>query len=272
MDVGVGVSSEDLRVIAVKVASEAAALLRDYACTEGIGARVRGETVRADMLSEDYIIDALRAEGVRARIVTEERPPEGDGSLSVIIDPLDGSSNYVNCIPWASVSIAFALRRAGSIGDVLAGAVAPVFHGYAFSFARGHGCFHGGHRIRDPIQAKFIAVYAESNDAVDVLGRIVSGFRGFKVRSLGSAALELAYTVYGRVSLFVDARSRLRNVDVAAALGGLHECGGFYSRLNGEPVPFSSEEVIRIGSLVASRSPEYHSRAVMLASASDAPA
>lgn len=243
---------EDLRRVAVRISSEAAGLLRDHACDPEYARGVGGETIVADRLSEDYIIDALRNENLRVRGISEERGYFGDGDLVVIIDPLDGSSNYLNCISWASVSIAFAIGN--RLSDVIAGAVAPVFFGNPLSFSRGGGCYDGGVRVRiSKPNSNMVFAYAE--DPV-VASRLIAFTRrlgpNIKIRGLGSAALEIAYVALGRVLLFVDARSRLRNVDVAASVGMLRECGGEAFNSRGEPLESSFDKVEVVGDVIAS--------------------
>lgn len=243
---------EDLRRVAVRISGETAALLRDHACSQEYTRGVGGETIVADKLAEDYIIDSLRGEGLRVRGVSEEKGHFGDGDLVVVIDPLDGSTNYSNCISWASVSIAFALGN--RLSDVIAGSVAPVFFGNPLSFSKGHGCYEGGVRVREAKRnTRMVFAYAE--DPV-VASRLVEFIRGLgdnvKIRGLGSAALEIAYVALGRALLFVDARSRLRNVDVAASVGMVRECGGEVYDSRGEPLEASLDEVVAVGDVVAS--------------------
>ncbi|MEM1685905.1 MAG: inositol monophosphatase family protein [Acidilobaceae archaeon] len=243
---------EDLRRVAVKIAEETAGLLRDYACTSEYMANVRGETIVADKIAEDYIIDALRGENLRVKGISEERGFFGDGDLITIIDPLDGSSNYSHCISWASVSLAFSLDF--NLSSVIAGAVAPVFYGNTFSFSRGKGCYHGGSpamRFKDN-KCLIFAYVEDPAIASTILDFIKSDMRDCKIRSLGSAALEICYTAIGASKLFIDARMRLRNVDVAAALGFIRECGGEAFNSRGEPLDSTITRVEVVGDVIAS--------------------
>ncbi len=244
----------ELRKILVRAASETAALLRDNACDPRMVESIRGETTRADLIAEEYAVDLLKSMGLRARIIGEEGGIYGEGDLVVIIDPLDGSVNYLNCIPWASVSIAVAPKDASSFNEILAGAVAPIFTGYTLSFERGGGCYEGGSRIAGAYKPykRMLAVYAEHPDALYSIARVIESIGGFKVRSLGSAALELAYTAVGRITLFLDVRSKLRNVDIAAAAGMLAECGGILLGPEGGWPPLRLDRIDRVGSVAAS--------------------
>ncbi|MFN4046151.1 MAG: inositol monophosphatase family protein [Acidilobaceae archaeon] len=243
---------EDLRRIAVRVAGEAAGLLRDYACDSRYARKVKGETIVADKIAEDYILDALRGENLKVRGVSEEKGPFGDEGLFAVIDPLDGSTNYTNCISWASVSIAFALGN--TMESLVAGAVAPVFYGNTFSFSRGGGCYYGGRRLTKPKTVPRL-VFAYTEDPVKAQ-KLINAVKHIepevKIRGLGSAALEICYVAAGKAMLFADLRSRLRNVDIAAAVGFLRECGGEAYNLRSAILNPGLENIEVVGDVVAS--------------------
>lgn len=242
------IARAELRRIAKRTAEQASALLRELACDERYTARIGGERIVADIVAEEYIIESLEREGLSIRGISEERGSFGDGELRVIIDPLDGSTNYSACIPLASVSIAFA--DGPMLSNVIAGAVAPVFRGETFSFAKGEGCFLGEERMKRRSSEIAFMYIEDPVIAYAALNKFWEVFPSGKVRSLGSAALEICYVASG-AALFVDARERLRNVDVAAALGILRECGGEALGPAG-PVEHTVERVSVIGDIVAS--------------------
>ncbi len=243
--------SEELRRILVKVSGEAAGLLRDIACTTEASTRVGEETFKADLISEEYIMDALKREGINGRFVSEERGVIVDkGDYTILIDPLDGSRNYANCIPWSSVSIAIADSKGRSLADVIAGVVTPVFYGDPVSFSS-NGCYMGATRISPPQESeKFIYVYVEHPEAAVLLAEIIGILgRGFKVRSLGSAALEITYVSIGRGKAFIDLRPKLRNIDVAAAIGLARTCGGKTTGPGGAIREIPIDKIVRLDTL-----------------------
>jgi len=249
---------EELRRAIARIAGEAAGLLRDLSCDEAYTRRERGETIRADLESEEYVIDALKSEGFGGTLVTEERGLVrlGGSGPVFVLDPLDGSTNYASCIPWASVSLAAAPPGARRLSEVVAGAVAPVFYGEIISFSRGSGCRLGEAPIGGPASgSRMLYVYVEHPEAAMGLARITRSLGGLKVRSLGSAALEMAYTAIGRGYAFVDLRSKLRNVDTAAALGMTIECGGSALGPGGAPLDAGLDGVERVGSVISSHDP-----------------
>jgi len=249
-----GWDPRDLRRIAVQVGGEAAGLLRDIACTREASESVGGDTIRADLAAEDYILEALRAEGFRGTIVTEEKGTLrlGNDDLTAFIDPLDGSKNYSNCIPWASVSIAFAPTPGNdriTPGQVLAGAVTPVFYGDPLSFD--DRCYLGGTPWERTAPTRFIYVYIEEPAAAIGIARIIRELGGgYKIRSLGSAALEIAYVGIGRGTAYVDLRPKIRNVDVAAASGFAERCSVYTYNVDGTPLTLSTSTVEKLGPIV----------------------
>lgn len=246
---------ESWRSLLLRVAGEAAGLLRDNACRPEYTVKVKGETIRADLESEAYIIDALKAEGFRGVVVSEEsgRVELGSEGQVIIVDPLDGSTNYSTCISWASVSLALAERGSTLRSGLLAGAVYPVFQGEPISYAKGRGCFVGGLRVEArPEPAQVMYVYMESREALESVIEVFMGLGKPKVRSLGSSALEMAYAALGRGMVFIDIRGRLRNVDVAAAYGITLECGGEVLKPGGSVLDSGTGSVERVGSVISS--------------------
>ncbi len=229
---------EDLRRMLYRVAGEAAAYLRDRFGLDDLLAVVsrhehdEDEGMRIDIESERNIVELLRAEGYRGLFLGEESGliRLGGDPYIVVADPLDGSKNYAGLIPWNAVSIAVAplpRGRSPRLSDVVAGAVAPVFQWPVLSFARGRGAYEGGARVTvDGRGSRIVLAYVERPEQASVVHRYLR-LTGDKrsVRALGSASLEIAWAGLGRAEVFIDVRSRLRVVDVAAALWIAREAG-----------------------------------------------
>ncbi|MGC9210438.1 MAG: inositol monophosphatase family protein [Acidilobus sp.] len=217
-------SPEDLRRIAVEVAERAARYLSEAWCSE-LTQSVKGDTIRADLEADRLIREAIRARLGRFTVVSEESGLTGQGGYVFVVDPLDGSLNYEHCVRWSSVSVAVAPPESTRLSDVVAGAVAPLW-GETLSFAKGYGCYEGDKRVTPRRgESRLIYTYVESvSDAIKV-ARVFNAIPGAKVRSLGSAALEIALVGLGRGLAYVDLRGKLRNVDAAAAIAFARECG-----------------------------------------------
>ncbi|MCC6052460.1 MAG: hypothetical protein LM585_04415, partial [Fervidicoccaceae archaeon] len=109
---GAEIGSGKLRELAVLIGVKTATKLKNEYTLIGneLSEVEKNETIKADLLAENYIVNQLKELGFKGKIVTEETGviEVGDSDLIAIIDPLDGSINYSLGIPWFSISIAFA--------------------------------------------------------------------------------------------------------------------------------------------------------------------
>ncbi len=190
----------------------------------------------ADLAAEQEIIRVIQQAFPRHAIISEEAGRVGDtrSDYTWIIDPIDGTTNFIHGIPQYAVSIALRYRE-----DVVAGVVYDVAKNELFSAARGEGAFLDNRRIR-------VSSTKEMNQALigtgfpfragDDVQKYLDGFirvtqRTAGIRRPGSAALDLAWVACGRYDAFWE--MNLKPWDVAA--GGLlvSEAGGLITDLKG---------------------------------------
>jgi len=210
----------DLEGIAVEAAREAAHLV-----AESLGhARIVGTKVSptdvvtaTDLEVERVIREALLARTPGASIIGEEHDPHvGHTPVAWIIDPIDGTVNFLYDLPVVAVSIAGTLN-----GTVVAGAIADVVRGEVFSGAAGRGARRDGQEI----YASSVAMLADAlvttgfaytadhrTEEAEVFGRVLP--RARDIRCFGSAALHLCWVSCGRVDAFYQ--RGLKQWDVAA--------------------------------------------------------
>ncbi len=182
---------------------------------------------RIDLEVEDMIIRGIEEEGLSAVVNTEERGvvKVGDGTPKhvFVVDPLDGSLNFVLGIPFYSISIA-----AGRYGEPLR--FSDLTDGVVYYVAK-DALYYGGSGgiefrgdvlgdLNEDIDRPVISLYLEP-DADEKLLRglkaVYDAFGRFKIRSLGAASLEMVMASMGRFLAFMDLRNRLRIFDVAGA-------------------------------------------------------
>ncbi len=189
-----------------------------------------------DRQAEDAISEWLCKTYPECAIRGEERGLTGpkDAEATWIVDPLDGTLNYLCGIPHFAVSIA--LQRGRHIEH---GVIVDPVRNEEWVASRGSGAYLNGKRIRvSQVQRLGNAVLATgippaARGRMDrylvLLGHFTEQCRS--VRRQGSAALDLAYTAAGRVDAFLE--MGLSSWDVAA--GGLivREAGGFVGDLAG---------------------------------------
>lgn len=253
-----------LVAIAVTAAKYAREKSEDRSMAQILSRNPVGDLTRKiDREIELYIYEMLRNKDLNAYIVTEE-----SGSLSLggekpeyifILDPLDGSVNYIANVPYCSISIAVLPYRDGaSIWDVSAGVVAEIFRDRYYGFIRGLGAFVGEEPAKNYIVNIYDAIlaYFEEPDLVGRIYRIWNRLGKPKIRSLGAASLDIIYTSMGRFKAFVDLRGRLRNVDIAASIGFAREVGAYAVDDKGRPIDVAMDRLSRIGSIIVTREKE----------------
>jgi myo-inositol-1(or 4)-monophosphatase len=157
---------------------------------------------QTDLRAEDLIRRILRERTPAAGVVGEERGDSEPGArLQWVIDPLDGTVNFVHGVPVFAVSIAAALD-----GEVVAGAVVDVLRGELFSAHLGGGARHDGESISasscaslpDALVATGFSYRADVRAAQgEVAHRLLS--RTGDLRCFGSAALELCWVACARL-------------------------------------------------------------------------
>jgi myo-inositol-1(or 4)-monophosphatase len=218
----------------VEVAARAGRLLMDrYERVEQIDYKsARDVVTEVDHLSEALILDEIRAHWPRDGILAEEsgahagvRPAGGDRRTDPrrtwIVDPLDGTINYANGIPVFCVSIALTAAGQPVVGVIHDPTRLETFAATADDAARLDGrpvTASGKDKLSD-----FVVSMALSGRSIATRSRAVR--KQIRVpRTMGSAALALAYVANGRFDAFVQ-QGGLSLWDVAAA-GLIAERGG----------------------------------------------
>jgi myo-inositol-1(or 4)-monophosphatase len=180
-------------------------------------------------------------------MLAEERAAatEGREGLLFVVDPLDGTTNFLHGFPWYAVSIAAMLD-----GDILAGVVLNAANGELFSATAGGGARKNGQpiavsRIEDPIRSLIATGFpfkegAPVDEYVGMLPRIMRETSG--LRRPGAAALDLADVACGRFEAFWELR--LAPWDIAAGMLLIREAGGIITDLHGAPCQVAHTGVV----------------------------
>ncbi len=252
-------SPEVLRKLLVEVAGEVAGYLRDIAGTEGLDEVLRigaggDQTRKADMIAESLAVELLKKEHMPVRIVTEESgviDVHNNPTYVVVMDPLDGSMNYVSLIPFAAVAMAVAPLDKPLFSHIIAGAIANIFLKEIYSFSD-KGLFLDNVGYRGPGKSMgSIIVYTNNPNLFNVLKKFFKKKPGYRLRILGSASLELSYIGLGRISLFFNDSGSLRNVDIAPAAAFIKKAGYVVTDVYGSIIDFSLNGLHRIDNIVA---------------------
>ncbi|MBN9221816.1 MAG: inositol monophosphatase [Mesorhizobium sp.] len=226
-------------------------LSRDFGEVQNLQVSLKGPgdyVSQADRKAEDIVFAELSKARPGYGFLMEERGTvEGDdGQHRWIVDPLDGTTNFLHGIPLFAVSIA--LERQGQI---VAGVIYNPAMDELYTVERGGGAFMNDRRLRVAGRAKLID--AVIGCGVPHLGRgqhgnflielrhVMGEVAG--IRRLGSASLDLAYVAAGRMDGFWE--TGLSAWDIAAGLLLIREAGGFVSDMDG------GQDMLDNGSVVA---------------------
>lgn len=191
---------------------------------------------RADRESEAAIVALIRERCPDDAILGEEGgiSAEGTSGRTWIIDPLDGTSNYLQHFPIWSISIAVKTHA-----EMTAGVVHEPLRDLFFTAERGAGAFRNGARMhvsnQETVEGSFLATgfpfRAQQFVAVysAIFQDVISIAKG--VRRAGSAALDLAYTADGIFDGFFELH--LSPWDIAAGSLLVTEAGGVFTDFSG---------------------------------------
>ena len=234
------VDYRDLTEVAVRGAQAGAEVLRRYFRDKDLETQFKSEhdlVSRADHESEERILEVIHGRFPDHRILAEEGGAQSRGlsEFEWIIDPLDGTANFLQGLPMFCVSIACRYRD-----DVVAGAIYDPLGDQMFTATKGVGAFRNGEPIRissrPSLEGAFLATGYPFR-ARRALDLYLQAFRAIFLRSrairrCGSAALDLAYTASGVYDGFFE--FRLSPWDIAAGCLMVVEAGGVITDLDGQ--------------------------------------
>ena len=182
-----------------------------------------------DKLAEAEIIKELRRAYPDHAILAEESGATGRGPLQWVIDPLDGTHNYLRGIPHFCVSIALLDK-----GVPIHAVVFDPLRDELFTASKGHGAYINDRRMRvskrENLGGAMIATgfpFRQREHLVPQMDmtRAILG-QAEDIRRSGSAALDLAYVAAGRYDGYFEIG--LKPWDMAAGVLLVHEAGGRY--------------------------------------------
>ncbi len=232
-----------IMTVMMRAAEKAArSLIRDFGEVEQLQVSRKGPAdfvSAADKRAEEIIHENLLRDRPDYAFMMEEGGNKGaeDYEYRWIIDPLDGTTNFLHGVPHWCISIALEERKNGK-SEIIAGVVADPVKDEWFTAEKGTGAFSKRKRMRvssrTEINTCLIAGGTPFSGLKDIplfqkevvpVFQMTSGFRRF-----GSAALDMAYVAAGRFDGYWE-----RNVnawDVAAGYILVKEAGGFVESIN----------------------------------------
>lgn len=200
-----------------------------------------------DKATEIFFIEKIKRHFPTHRILGEEGFGDKLNDLEGIvwiIDPIDGTTNFIHQNRNFAISLGIYENGIGKIGLIY-----DVVNNELFSAMKGEGAFLNGKPLVDLHKTRVSeaiiglnAYWVITNRGIDptILRALVRDIRG--TRSYGSAAIEIANVVCGRLDAYLSLR--LSPWDIAAGLVLLEEVGGVASNLRGEPLNLLQQNTV----------------------------
>ncbi len=225
-------------------------LIRDFGELENLQISMKGPAdfvTTADKRTEQILIDELtKARPGYAFLGEEGGIVEGrDRTHRFIIDPIDGTTNFMHGIPQFAISIA--LEREGQL---VSGVVYNPVTDDLFTAEKGHGAFLNNKRLRVAARKEMGAAVIATGlpfmgkdghaRAVAEMGAVMNVTAG--IRRMGAASLDLAYVAAGRFDGFWE--HGLQPWDMAAGIVLLKEAGGVITDMQGGDQMMTNGQVV----------------------------
>ena len=199
---------------------------------------------KVDIKSEKAIIKIIESKYPKHNIIAEETGYKNKGSeYTWVIDPIDGTSNYANNIPWFGTLIAVLKNNK----PLMAGAVLPFYKNYYFA-QKNKGCFLNNKKIsvsKEKNLKNILVAYSldykenfkETKKATDILAKIVNNVRN--IRSTNSL-VDFLYTAEGKLGSCIFSTTKIW--DVASPTLLIEEAGGKVTDIKGKKLNFKISE------------------------------
>ena len=210
--------------IMIKASQKASkALIRDFGEIEKLQVSVKGPSnfvSNADTKAEKIIIEELMKAKKNYSIISEEDGSKinSDSENVWIIDPIDGTSNFLHGIPHFAISIALK-----SNNEIISGLIYDPIKDEMFYAEKNNGAFFNNQRIK-------VSKKREIENCLFATGGKEKVISDFITRKTGSAALDMAYVAAGRYDGYFQ--NNLNVWDVAAGIIIIKEAGGIVNEIN----------------------------------------
>jgi myo-inositol-1(or 4)-monophosphatase len=184
-------------------------------------------TTKIDDVAERAAIQVLKEDGRPLNLISEEIGSMnlGEGAeFTIVLDPLDGTYNAIQGIPFYSFSMAICEN---DLSKIYYGYVRDLVTGDVYLAEKAGGAFLNGSEIHVSKKTKGYCISANDQISLD---------KNCKIRLIGSIALELCYVASHKLDAVIDNRNLLRVTDVSAGKLIVEEAGGIVTDLMDEPL------------------------------------
>ena len=198
-------------------------LIRDFGEVENLQVSKKGPSdfvTNADLKAEKIIINELKKAKPNYSILSEENGFENnkDKDNSWIIDPIDGTINFIHGVPHFAISIALKTKD-----EIVSGLIFDPVKDEMFFAEKDKGAFFNNHRIR-------VSKKTDIKTCLFATGGKIEKDINLLYRKTGCAALDMAYVASGRFDGFFQ--SNLNIWDIAAGIILVKEAGGIINEID----------------------------------------
>lgn len=196
-----------------------------------------------DMKSQQAILDVLKSYDNSYGIVTEEIIlSHKSGDKIWVVDPIDGTHNYIAGLPFSGISVGLACED-----DFLVGAIYFPMEEELYYAVKGESAFCNGSVVKvsdNRDLSKAIINYDNqfhlSSKSFDYYRRLTE--RAFTTRIFGTATKDICLTASGKIDGRIWLKAKI--CDIAAGIVIINEAGGSITTIDGQPCTMESERVV----------------------------
>jgi len=249
-------SSANINVMIKACRKASKTLIRDFGEIENLQVSVKGPgdfVTASDKKVEKILIEELQKARPNYSILSEEIGKiSNDESFKWIIDPIDGTANFLHGIPHFAISIGLEKDR-----EIICGIIYDPIKDEMFVAEKGNGSYLNNQRIRVSSRSKLedCIIFTggpkkESKDRELALKEYnnFSSKIHIPIRKLGSASLDMAYVAAGRCDGFWQ--RNLNYWDIAAGIIIIRESGGFVTDFYGENKYLENKTILATNSKI----------------------
>ena len=210
--------------IMIKASEKASKILiRDFGELENLQVSRKGPkdfVTNSDLKAEKIIIELLKKARPNFSIISEESGVEKnkDDDNTWIIDPIDGTINFLHGIPHFAISIALKSKN-----EIVSGVIFDPIKNEMFYAEKNNGAFFNNQRVR-------VSKKNDLNDCLFSTGEKNKIISGISIRKTGCAALDMAYVASGRYDGYFQ--DNLNLWDIAAGMILIREAGGIINEID----------------------------------------
>lgn len=238
-----------MNVMVIAAEKAARSLVRDFGEVENLQVSVKGPgdfVSNADRKAEKILIQELQKARPKYNFLVEESGeiPGEDPDYCWIIDPLDGTTNFLHGIPHFAISIALEKR-----GEIIAAVILDPIKNELFTAEKGRGAFFNKRKLRVSGRDKLnncvvgTGIPIAKDKAAETIAQITAvNPHVAAIRSLGATVLDLAYVAAGRYDALW--RNSFQTWDVAAGMLLIQEAGGKVTMTDGAEFDFESSNIL----------------------------